>query len=85
MKVRLDLHVEDLSFRFCLCKASVSRIISTWIPFLGMELQPLIYWPAVEETLSYTPICFVGKLKKVEIRIIDCTEQRIATPSNAKM
>ena len=44
MKVRLDLHVEDLSFRFGLCKASVSRIISTWIPFLGMELQPLIYW-----------------------------------------
>ena len=53
-------------------------------PFLGMELQPLIYWPAVEETLSYTPICFVGKLKKVE-GIIDCTEQRITTPSNAKM
>ena len=84
MKVRLDLHVEDLSFRFGLCKASVSRIISTWIPFLGMELQPLIYWPTVEDTLSYTPICFVGNLKKVE-GIIDCTEQRIATPSNAKM
>ena len=84
MKVRLDLHVEDLCFRFFLCKASVSRIISTWIPFLGMELQPLIYWPTVEETLSYTPICFVGNLKKVE-GIIDCTEQRIATPSNAKM
>ena len=60
MKVRLDLHVEDLSFRFGLCKASVSRIISTWIPFLGMELQPLIYWPTVEETLSYTPVCFAG-------------------------
>ena len=83
-KVRLNLHVEDLSFRFGLCKASVSCIISTWIPFLGMELQPLIYWPTVEETLSYTPICFLGNLKKVE-GIIDCTEQRIATPSNAKM
>ena len=84
MKVRLDLHVEDLSFTFGLCKASVSRIISTWIPFLGMELQPLIYWPTVEETLSYTPICFVGNLKKVD-GIIDCTEQRTATTFNAKM
>ena len=50
MKVRLDLHVEDLSFRFGLCKASVSLFISTWIPFLRMELKPLIYWPTVEET-----------------------------------
>ena len=50
MKVRLDLHVEDLSFRFGLCKASVSLFISTWIPLLRMELKPLIYWPTVEET-----------------------------------
>ena len=35
-------------------KKSFSRIISTWIPFLGVELQLLIYWPTVEETLSYT-------------------------------
>ena len=84
MKVRLDLHVEDLSFRFGLCKESFPRIISTWIPFLGMEQQPLIYWPIVEETLSYTPICFVENLKRVE-GIIDLSEQRIATPSNAKM
>ena len=77
MKVRLDLHVEDLSFRFGLNVSAVSRIISTWIPFLGLELQPLLYWPTVEETLNYNSSCFVGNLKKVE-GIIDCTEQHTA-------
>ena len=84
MKIRLDLHIEDLAFRFSVSAASVSRIISTWIEFLGRELEPLIYWPTMEQTLSYNPKCFVGNLKKVE-GIIDCTEQHIVKPSNAKL
>ena len=84
MKLRLDLHIEDLAFRFGVSAASVSRTVSTWIEFLGRELKPLIYWPTVEETLSYYLKCFLGNLKKVE-GIIDCTEQHIAKPSNAKL
>ena len=55
----LDLHIEELAFSFG--AASVSHIISTWIDFLSRELEPLIYWPTVEETLSHNPKCFVGK------------------------
>lgn len=38
----------------------------------------------MKQTLSYNPKCFVGNLKKVE-GIIDCTEQHIVKPSNAKL
>lgn len=67
MKIWLDLHIEDLAFRFGVSVASVSHVISTWIEFLGRELEPLIYWPTVEETLSYNPKCFVGNLKKLKV------------------
>ena len=45
MKIRQDLHIEDLAFRFGVSAASVnvSRIISIWIEFLSKELEPLIY------------------------------------------
>ena len=84
MKLRLNLHTDDLAFRFSVSVSSFSLIISTWMGFLGRELEPLLYWPTEEETLSYTPKCFVGNLKKFE-GIIDCTKQHIAMPSNAKL
>ena len=45
MKIRQDLHIEDLAFRFGVSAASVnvSRIISIWIEFLSKELEPFIY------------------------------------------
>ncbi|XP_068707676.1 uncharacterized protein [Montipora foliosa] len=84
MKLRLNLHTNDLAFRCSVSVPSLSCIMSTWIGFLGREVELLLYFPSEEETLSYTPKCFVGNLKKVEI-IIDCTEQRIAQPSHAKL
>ena len=84
MKLRLNLHTNDLAFRFSVSVPSVPCIISTWMGFLGREFEPLFYCPTEDETLSYTPKCFVGNLKKVE-GIIDCTEQHIAKPSNAKL
>ena len=31
-----------------------SNIFTTFIDFLSLELEPIIYWPTSEETLSYT-------------------------------
>ena len=64
MRIRLDAPVEDLAFRFGMSSAHASNIITTFILFLSLELEPLIYWPTVEETLSYTHPHFAGSFHK---------------------
>nr|XP_047135487.1 uncharacterized protein LOC124812653 [Hydra vulgaris] len=70
MKLRLDLAIQDLAFRFSISNSQCSSILTTWITYFGNELKPLLLWPT-------------GKLHNVE-GIIDCTEQKIQKPSNAK-
>ena len=53
------------------------------ILFLSQELEPLIYWPTVEQTLAYNSKNFWGRLANIE-GIIDCTEQKISNPSFSK-
>ena len=53
MRIRLDSPLEDLSFRFQMSAANVSKIITTFLAFLSLELEPIIYWPTPDETLSY--------------------------------
>ena len=81
MRIRLDAPVEDLAFRFGMSSANASNTITTFILFLSLELEPLIYWPTAEETLSYTHPHFAGNFHKCE-GIGDCTEQYIEHSKN---
>ena len=76
MRFRLDAPVEDLAFRFGMSSAHASNIITTFILFLRLELEP-----TVEETLSYTHPHFAGSFHKCE-GIGDCTEQYIEHSKN---
>ena len=51
MRIRLDCPVEDLAFRFGVSVSLVTSIITTFIVFLSLELEPLIYWPTPDETI----------------------------------
>ena len=82
MKLKLNLLEADLSVRFEVSVQHVSAIISTYIPFLGLELKKFIIWPSVAAIKNYNPLCFRG-LGNV-ISIIDCTEISAQTPSLAK-
>lgn len=82
MKLRVNSLEEDLALRFGISTSLVSCIWSTWIPFLGLELQPLINWPAVDAISSYYPKCFT-KFGHVQA-IIDCTEIPLQRPSLPK-
>ena len=73
---------QDISYRFNVCQSTVSQILSTWIPFLSIELQFLIYWPSREENNNCYPACF-KKFPNI-ISIIDCTEGGLEKPSLAK-
>ena len=77
----LDSPVEDLAFRFQISAGHASKIITTFISFLSLELEPLIYWPTPDETLAYKHHHFTGLFNKCE-GIGDCTEQNIQHSSN---
>ena len=64
MRIRLDAPVEDLAFRFGISSSHASNTITTFIVFLSLELEPIIYWPTSEETLSYKH--FSGNFNKCE-------------------
>lgn len=81
MRIRLDSPVEDLAFRFGISPSHTSTIITTFILFLSLELEPLIYWPTPDETLSYKHHHFAGTFNKCE-GIGDCTEQWIEHSKN---
>lgn len=81
MKLRLNLVEGFLAFLFGVSVSLVSSILSTWIPFLALELKPLIYWPSREQIACYYPECF-KKYEHVSC-IIDCTEVPIQRPSLA--
>ena len=74
---------EDLAFRFGPSAGHASNICTTFIVLLARELEPLIYWPTPEETLSFKHPHFSGEFNKVE-GIGDCTEQVIQRPANSK-
>ena len=81
MRIRLDSPIEDLSFRFQMSPANVSKIITTFLAFLSLELEPLIYWPTPDEILSYKHKHFLGTFNRCE-GIGDCTEQQLQHSQN---
>ena len=83
MRIRLSLKIDDLASRFGTSSSHASNTVSTMILFLSLELEPLIYWPTVEQTLAYNSKHFSGSLANVE-GITDCTEQKISKPSLPK-
>jgi hypothetical protein len=82
MKLKLNLLDSDLAFRFDITDTTVSRIISTRLPFLAKKLKPLVIWPNNEELNRHMPKCFErhGRVKA----IIDCTEVQAQRPSRTE-
>ena len=80
MKLKLNCLEDHLAFLFGVSGSLISQIISTWIPFLALELEALIYWPSSEEILHHYPVCF-QKWEGVKA-ILDCFEIPCAKPSH---
>ena len=75
MRIRLDAPEEDLAFQ--ISQGYVSKIVTTFVAFLGLELQPFIYWPIPDETLSYKHPHFSGTFNKCE-GIGDCVSKNFS-------
>ena len=61
IKLRLNLKMKDLSFRFGLSTSRVSRYIKTWICFLYQHLKEIEWMPKVQQVRATLPTAFKEK------------------------
>lgn len=82
IKLRLNVPLQDLAFRFGVSLSTISRKFTTWMTVLDVRLSPLIRWPERDELWRTMPMCFQFSFGKKTTIIIDCFEISIERPSN---
>ena len=84
IKLKLNLKLKDLAFRFGISPSVVSRYINTWICFLYHHLKERDWTPTVNQVISTLPHSFKN-LYPNTFAIIDGTEIFMETPSDLCM
>ena len=84
VKLRLNLKVLDLAFRFGISPAAVSRCVTTWICFLYQHLKEIDWMPSVEQVAGTLPPVFREKYPNT-YAIVDASEIFIETPTDLHM
>ena len=80
MRLRLGLLLEDMADRFDIAKGTVSKLFTTWIKVLAVELKTVFPWPSNELVLQKkTPAQF--KQYPNSRILIDCTKVFMQRPS----
>jgi len=75
---------KDLTFRFGLSTAQVSRYLTTWICFLYHHIKELDWMPSVQQVAGTLPCVFKEKFPNT-FAIIDGSEIFIETPTDLQM
>ena len=81
VKLKLNLNIEDLAFRFQISTSTISRYFITWIAFLYNELKEIPWFPTKEQVAGTLPYAFRAKYPTT-VAIIDASEIFIETPSD---
>ena len=79
MRLRLQLPIEDLSYRFMVSVTTVCETFQKWIDVMHAHLQFLIVWPSHETVRTNMPQVFKD-LYPHTCCIIDCSEVFIEQP-----
>nr|XP_047137184.1 uncharacterized protein LOC124813759 [Hydra vulgaris] len=58
MKLRLNLSIRDLAYRFETSKSTSSKVFLRWIDIMYFRMKHLIKWPARNELIETMPLCF---------------------------
>ena len=82
MKLRLNMPLQDLAYRFKVSHSTVSRIFSSWLVVMDIRLFPLISWPEREQLWRTMPQCFMYSFGKKVTVVIDCFEVFIEKSTN---
>ena len=79
MRLRLNLLLEDLAYRFNIAKSTVSNIFDTWIDVMAVQLNFLIKWVPKDLIMENMPQIFRETYPTARC-IIDCSEVFIEQP-----
>ena len=83
MKLRLNLSLFDLAFRFGISQATAGRIFKKWIFLMCARMgAALIKWPTREAIQRTMPFCFRVHYGLKVTAIIDCFELFIEKPTS---
>lgn len=82
VRLRVKLLLTDISQRLGISEAHFSKIFSTWVRFLRLELSELMRFPSLQEVQQNLPPQF-AKYPNTRV-IIDCTEIHVEKPSSLK-
>ena len=81
VKLRLNLLMEDIAYRFGVSLSTASCTFSKWIDILFTRLNFLIAWPQKDILLKNMPPAF-SQLYPRCVCVIDCSEIFIETPKS---
>ncbi|KAK3917581.1 Ferrous iron permease EfeU [Frankliniella fusca] len=84
MRLRLNLLMEDLAFRFGVTQSTISIIITRWLDVVALRMKSFIVWPERETLIKTMPECFKKSFGTSVTLIIDCFELFIETPFNRR-
>lgn len=82
MRMRLNLTIIDLGYRYSVSKSTVSTVFLNVLDVLYSQLQDLIKWPDREQLRKTTPMVFRKYFGTKVAVIIDCFEIFINKPRN---
>ena len=82
MKLRLNLSIQDLAYRFDISKPTVSRTFNHVIHVMYERMKSFIFWPDREQLQLTMPMEFRKSFGLKVAIIIDCFEIFIERPSN---
>ena len=81
MKLRLNLCLQDLAYRFGVSQTCVSRVCKKWLDASHNRLKWLVKWPGREELRLSLPRAFKNSFPRC-VAIIDCFEVVIERSSD---
>ncbi|KAL1442855.1 hypothetical protein MTO96_030589 [Rhipicephalus appendiculatus] len=82
VRLRLGLFEKDLAYRFQISLPTVSRLCTTWISFMYLQIGQLNLWWTRDEVNEAMPPAFIAQGYSSTRAIIDATEIRCEVPSS---
>ena len=82
IKLKLNMPLEDLAYRFNVSVSTISRVFLAWIVARDTRLSPLTKWPDREDLWRTMPQCFQFSFGNKTTVYIDCFEVFIDRLSN---
>ena len=82
IRLRLNVPLQDLAYRFKVSVSTASRVFNRWIDVMRVRLDFLIQWPEREELRKTMPLVFRQNFGLGVAVIIDCFEIFTDRPSS---